>query len=187
MKHLIALAALLLSSLAQACAPSPFDPNGTKPVVGMNSVGAWAAWYCDDGYIVDRMLYAVRWDAVTPQMRTDFQGLTDAPNVALALQTFHGKHSTTSINDDRLKAVWEPDILRIKAAKPNIPPWRVAANGTSPDRPAYLFANGTRGAQFGRARVGAECDCLTRSVEGLVTYCRVLPTAQVAVCRRERP
>ncbi|HWH74953.1 MAG TPA: hypothetical protein VNV16_11895 [Methylibium sp.] len=175
---------------AQACAPAPWG-QGTKPQVGLNEVGAWAAWYCNDGYVVTRRLHAVRWDGLTPELRADLNRLTDAPNMAVFIAEMAARHRTLSIGDPQLLAVWGRDDERISNAAPaDIPVWRVTPNTRATDlsRPMYLLLpDGVRGApDYARVQAEALCDCSRRAVEGSSVYCAVPPIlTSVALCRRQ--
>jgi len=178
--------------------PTPAKPVGLPQqmqgdctsVIEANGVGAAAAFWCKRPapQPPKLYLYAVRWDAITPAMLTDYAALGLPGDNAERIRAMQAKYQTKSAWD--MCEVWEPMRERINAAMPAsepLPVWKVAPNGTYPDRPSYAVTNGVRATTSKtRALVGAACDMSVSFIAGTTVYGTTSP-GFVAVCSKVSP
>ena len=172
------------------CTPD-FLQGGTGRGYGLrvSLTGGATAWvYCPSG-----TGWALRWGAWTWPEAVDIvralPAALAAPDKRSALQALE---TGRDIASPELKAIWCPHWATMRASHP-IERWVVApaaANAIpSGTRPAYPFANGTRGsASNGRATAGAPCRPSVGRIEGSTAYFGVNNRAdQVAVCVKVSP
>lgn len=170
------------------CAPSPFG-QGTRPVYRISDEGAFAAWWCTDGFEVRYRVFVVHREAMTAEWTAALAALRDSSNVALAIQQMADRFAKIKIDDPLVFDLWAPYASEIDATRPALPKYLVAVNGLSANRPLWLLKpDGTRDGKQAveRATVGATCACKVRVVEGSSVYCSVPPASVgVALCRPE--
>jgi len=191
MKHLLALAALVLSISAHAgCAPAPdgavvTPTSAATPIIWeSNSVGVAAVWYCGDGFFWTRSMYVLRWDSATPALLQAVTSVAQAGDKAAAITAVSAAYATTPLTDPKLVEVYGPALDRIKLAEPTTPTYAVTTNGTTTTRAAYTIAGTSLIIDpKKRAPVGEVCDCRTRLVQAKNAYCLVPSVApDVAFC-----
>lgn len=183
MKRILAALALSLASLC-ASAQAPFPDCKPASIAdvrpGLADGGAWAYWFCSDGFSVWYTWRAVRTEATSQQMVQSVRAYVAGgpfPDVAMVLS-----------GDDASLASLRLAVAAAVAADPAAPVkpvWVVAKNGDITTRPAYALVDGVRSTvSTSRATVGATCNCVERVVESKTVYCGV-SAAVVAVCTKK--
>ena len=171
--------------------PRELGGTGTKAIVEVNLNGGVAGWWS----IVDGQrrfsAYAVRWSAVTPEMRSDFMGLFSIPleQRREAIRVMLEKHQRQ--NFFNMGDVWCGDWRRLmNLAAPDLLPagpiWKTPASGTGT---LYNVVNGARSAIIPdrKAPSDTECDCTSSIKYFTATYCPLKggPPNEVTLCRQQ--
>lgn len=191
---LLAFLAAFTFAAHASCLPAPDGAlvtpasAATPMIVETNATGVAVAWYCSDGFVWTRTMYALRWDAATPALLQAVTSVMQAGDKATAISNVAGVYATTPITDASLIAVYEPAAVRIDQARPSAIVYLVGTNGAAATRAAYNIVGSALVIDVKkRAPIGETCDCTVRLVQAGNAYCRVPSiTPEVAYCTKAK-